>query len=44
MELGCEKAEAGVLQVVYTQEVGTEDDLVDVVPAQDQLGCVGKLE
>ena len=42
-ELGLEEAEAGVLQVMDPEEVGAEDDLVDVVSAQDQLGSVGKL-
>ena len=43
VELGLEEAEAGVFQVMDPKEVGAQDDLVDIVSAQDQLGSVGKL-
>ena len=33
-ELGLQEAEAGVLQVVHAQELGTADDLADVFSAE----------
>lgn len=44
LELGLKEPETRVLQVVNAQEVSAQNDLADVLPTENQLGCVGKLE
>lgn len=44
LQLSLKEPEARVLQIVHTQSVGAQNDLVDVFSTQHQLGSVGKLE
>lgn len=43
-QLCLQETETGILQVVHAQEVGTAYHFLDVVTAEQQLGCVGKLQ